>query len=90
MEHFIERARVQIGFFFIMTGAGPETIVPAFLLNLNLEQDFYFLSHIGHDLIPSKIIMNGVLTSCKSVAELPSLGCQDLSPDLSRDLECLI
>lgn len=76
---------MQIGFF-IMTGTGPKTIVLAFLLNLNLEQDLYFFPHIGCDLTPSKIIMDEVLVSLKSAAELPRLGCQDFSPDLSRDL----
>lgn len=32
LEHFFERARVQIGFFFIVTETGPKTIVAGFLL----------------------------------------------------------
>lgn len=79
VEYFFERARVQIGLFFIMTGTGPKTIVLAFLLNLNLGQDLYFFSQIGCDLIPSKIIIGKVLVSLKSAAELPYLGCQDFS-----------
>lgn len=30
VEHFLERAGVQIGFFFIVTGTGPKTIVAGF------------------------------------------------------------
>lgn len=78
---------MQIGFFFTMTGTGPKTTMLAFLLNLNVEQDFF--PHIGCDLIQSKVIMDEVLVSLKPVAELPYLGCQDVSPDLFRDLERL-
>lgn len=63
VEHFFERAGVQIGFFFIVTGTGPRTILAGFFSEVKFKARFLFFPHIGCSLISSKIIVGKVHVS---------------------------
>lgn len=63
VEHFFERAGVQIGFFFIVTGTGPKAIVAGVFSEVKFKAGFLFFPYIGCRLIPSKIIMGKVYVS---------------------------
>lgn len=76
MEHFFERAEVQIGFF-IMTETGPKTILAGFFAEVKFKAGFLVFPHIGRSLIPSKIIVGKVM-SHSSVAEVVYLGVPGL------------
>lgn len=84
MEHFFERTGVQIGFFFIVTGTGPKTIVAGFFSEVKFKAGFLFFPHIGWSIIPSKIIVGKVHVSLISSRNCTFGGARTLAQIFSE------